>query len=205
MSVVCGLDLSLTSAGVAILVDGTPKVIKSVGHKGRDGDGWQHRSRRVRSQCRAVLKVLDDALLPMATVHHWEREPDLAVIEGPSYGSQYGDQFDRAALWHGVYGALEARHVPIAVIAPSTLKLWFTGNGGTAKGLDRQAEKRRMLDTARLIFREPVTDDDQADALALTLAGAHHLGDPMPPKFQPNQRQVDALLKIDWPEVAQCH
>lgn len=201
MSTVVGFDLSLTSSGIAILVDGRPKVITHVGHKGRDGASYRERSRRVRSQCQAVMAVLNqapklaDPRKPSGT--RWRF--DLAVIEGPSYGSQDGHAFDRAALWHGVYGALEAKGVPIAVISPPTLKLWFTGNGGTAKGAEPGEAKRRMLDTARIRCQPAISCTDEADAYALATAGCWYLGDPIP--WTPIERSVECLGKVDWPEA----
>lgn len=187
MSIVVGIDLSLTSAGIAILRDGTPIAITHVGHKGRDGASYRDRSRRVRSQCQAVLRACDIALKRFQA----DVICDLAVIEGPSYGSQFGHEFDRAALWHGVYGALEARGVPIAVIAPGTLKLWFTGNGAASK-LD-------MTNTAMARFREPISTHDEADAIAAACGGAWWLGDPVP--WEPCPRSVEALDKVEWPKV----
>jgi Holliday junction resolvasome RuvABC endonuclease subunit len=191
VSIVVGIDLSLTSAGIAILRDGKPIQITHVGHKGRDGASYRDRSRRVRSQCQAVLRACDIALKRLQA----DVICDLAVIEGPSYGSQFGHEFDRAALWHGVYGALEARGVPIAVIAPNTLKLWFTGNGA--------ASKTDMTNTAMARFREPISTHDEADAVALATAGAYKLGDPIP--FEPKERQREALAKVEWPGVTTCH
>ena len=192
MAIVVGLDLSLTSAGIAILADGQPKLITHVGHKGRDGDDWRNRSRRVRSQCGAIM----GAIWTWRGRSFGERrdgirdDVDLAVIEGPLiHGPQQAYEFDRAALWHGVYGALEAWRVPIAVINPMTLKLWWTGDG--------TASKLRMLDTARARFRPAISTHDEADAVALACGGAHWLGDPVP--FEPNQRQLDAVAKVDWP------
>jgi hypothetical protein len=195
--IVCGLDLSLTSAGIAILRDGNPIQITHVGHKGRDGANYQNRSRRVRSQCQAVLAAITRSVpvrpeMPSGfTPSPGIGKPhiDLAVLEGPSYGSQFGHEFDRAALWHGVYGALEARGVPIAVIAPNTLKLWFTGNGA--------ASKTDMTNTAMARFREPINTHDESDAVALATAGAWWLGDPIP--WEPCERSVESLEKVEWP------
>jgi hypothetical protein len=189
--IVCGLDLSLTSAGIAVLRDGRPVLITHVGHPGRNGASYQDRSRRVRSQCQAILRVL----LPYFD-HGWNDPAfppsvDLTVIEGPSYGSQFGSEFDRAALWHGVYGALEAKRVPIAVIAPNSLKLWFTGNGA--------ASKTDMTNTAMGRFVEPISTSDEADAVALATAGAHWLGDPVP--WDPCERSLEGLSKVEWPVI----
>lgn len=50
MSIVAGLDLSLTNAGIAVLTDGRPTLLTSVGHGGKNGASHQHRSRRIESQ-----------------------------------------------------------------------------------------------------------------------------------------------------------
>ncbi len=50
-----GLDLSLTRTGIAVLTDGRPTLIRSIGHGGRNGDNYDQRSRRITSQCRAIL------------------------------------------------------------------------------------------------------------------------------------------------------
>lgn len=187
--IVLGLDLSLTSAGVAILRDGQPIAIRSVGHGSVNGKSYQHRNNRIVSQVRAVKAVCDNGLKPFRGNVTY----DLAVIEGPlHHGPQQAYEWDRAQLWGGVYSQLLAWKIPTAVINPMTLKLWFTGAGN--------ADKLRMLDTARARFRPAISTHDEADAIACATAGAYHLGDPIP--FEPNERQINALNKIEWPEVA---
>ena len=187
MSVVCGLDLSLTSAGIAILRDGRPTFIRSIGHGGHNGANHEHRSRRITSQYTAVIDALEKRL-----GHNGLRMVDLAVIEDQlEHGPMLPSALDRSALWWGIYSALLAKRIPVAVINPMTLKLWFTGAGN--------ATKLRMLDTARARFREPITTSDEADAVGLACAGAWRLGDPIP--WEPGQRSVEALGKAAWPEV----
>lgn len=185
MSTIVGLDPSLTAAGIVVLVDGVPKVITHVGHTGRDGANWRQRSRRVRGQCVAIVNALA-AKIDLASI-------DLVMIEGPEAFDKYGHAFDRGGLWHGLYGAFDRKGlcVPIAVVNPQTLKLWFTGNGA--------ASKPDMTNAAMARYREPISTNDEADAIALCTAGAYHLGDPIP--FQPNERQIEALTKVDWPEA----
>lgn len=182
--IICGLDPSLTNTGIAVLHNGQPKLITSTGIPGHDGATYQARSRRVRATCRAVT----DYLWPI----HNAFGIDLAVIEGPAYSSHNGHAFDRAALWHGLFGALEAKHVPLAVIAPKTLKLWATGSGS--------AEKAAVFEIVRAWWPDAsIRNHDIADAAALATAGAHRLGDPVP--FEPKQRQLDALDGVAWPEA----
>lgn len=180
MATVCGLDLSLTSAGIAILQDGHPTLITSLGHRSPNGKSYAHRSNRIVSQCRAIMA-------PLA-----EHAIDLAVIEGPSYGDNLPSNHDRAGLWWGVFSALRARRVPVAVIPPPTLKLWATGNG--------RAKKHEMTAAAREWFGLQVRNDDQADAVAAATVGAFWLGDPMP--FEVKDRHTNRIEAVEWPVMA---
>ncbi len=172
----------LTRTGIAVLTDGRPTLIRSIGHGGRNGDNYDQRSRRITSQCRAIL----DIIAP--------HTPHLALIEDQLYhGPMLPSALDRAALWWGVYSALR-RRMPIAVINPATLKVWTTGKGN--------AEKLDMLNTTRLWYREAISNHDEADSIALATIGAYHCGDPLP--FEPKARHATALEKVQWPEVARA-
>lgn len=176
--IVAGIDPSLTSAGVAVLDNGRPVHVSHHGLRGHNGASWTSRSRRVRWTCGQIIAALADLT------------PDLVMIEGPSYGSQHGSQFDRAGLWHGLYASLDARKVSVGVVAPQTRAKWATGTA--------RAEKRRVLEAVRAWFpNQPITCDDEADALVLACIGAHHLGDPMP--FEVKPRHTTGLEKVAWP------
>ena len=71
MSVVVGIDPSLTSAGLAILRDGTPIYLDSIGVDDKVKD-WSHRIRRISLQASNIIHWINDRALP-----------DLAVIEQP--------------------------------------------------------------------------------------------------------------------------
>ncbi|WP_062906491.1 RuvC family protein [Mycobacterium avium] len=76
--IVAGIDPSLTNTGIAVLADGNPLSLRSIGHGTLSGHSYAHRSDRIVSQCRAVIDALilaDDA------------KPAVAVIEGPAYGA----------------------------------------------------------------------------------------------------------------------
>jgi hypothetical protein len=186
VSVVCGLDLSLVRAGIAILTDGQPTLVRSVGHSGVAGANYRHRSRRITSQCSAVLGAMS-GLYDGSGVG---RGIDFAVIEDQlAHGPMLPSALDRSALWWGVYSALSARGIPIAVVNPMTLKVWTTGKG--------RAEKADMLDAVREWGWSPA-NHDEADAMALATVGAYHLGDPVPFEIRP--RHTSGLEAVSWPE-----
>lgn len=182
--IVCGIDPSLTSAGVAILHDGKPIHTSHHGYNGHNGATYQTRSRRVRWTAGQVLTALRE---------HCCNHPDLVVIEGPAYSRNTGSAFDRAGLWHGIYAALDAKNIPIAVSAPGSASLWATGRG--------RASKSDIIATVHdWWWTQPRLDsitDDEADALVLATIGAFHLGDPMP--FDVKPRHTTGLEKVQWP------
>ncbi|MEB3021292.1 crossover junction endodeoxyribonuclease RuvC [[Mycobacterium] crassicus] len=178
--IVAGIDPSLTNCGIAILEAGQPVHLDAVGHAGKDGASYDHRSRRIVSQCRCIISII--------TTH----TPDLAVIEGPAYGHNLPSNHDRAGLWWGLYSALRAKHIPTAVVAPGTRAKWATGHG--------RAGKADVLKTVRAWWPDTtIRNHDIADAAVLATLGAFHAGDPMPFPVKP-RHQVGADV-IDWPEV----
>jgi Holliday junction resolvasome RuvABC endonuclease subunit len=182
MSIVVGIDPSLTSTGIAVLVDGQPRNLRTIGHHTPNSKTYAHRSDRIVSQTRAIIRHIEDICMP-----------DLAVIEGPAYANANAYTHDQSGLWWGIYSALRARKTPTVVIAPKTRALWVTGNGN--------ADKRQVLDTVRNWYPgHHVAGHDIADAAALALAGAFHLDDPMPFDVEPEHH--NRLKAVVWPSVS---
>lgn len=203
MSLVCGVDPSLTSAGVATLRDGQPIHTSTEGFPGTDGASYQKRNRRGRW---TAAKVRDAALA--------HGTPDLAVIEQLPHHIQGIGVEDRCYLWGKIYEAFDAhafpRGIPIVVINPQTLKVWVTGKGasrdpGLTKYRRQKQDKQLMIDTVQSWWPQIKPErgdisDDIADALGLAAIGAHWLGDPMP--FEVRPRHTTVLEKIAWPATA---
>jgi Holliday junction resolvasome RuvABC endonuclease subunit len=181
--IVAGIDPSLTNTGIAILVNGAPALITSTGVGSTDGKTHLDRNRRIRAVCNAVINRIDTLHKPI----------NLAVIEDQlEHGPMLPSALDRSAVWNGIYSALDARKIPVAVINPSTLKVWVTGHGRASKG--------EMLTTVRAWWPgATIRNHDQADAAALALIGALHVGDPLP--FEPKDRHTNALTAVAWPEA----
>ena len=179
--IIIGLDPSLTSAGIAILDNGTPTLLASIGHPSQ-GRSFAHRSRRIVSQCRAIVNALPE-------------RADLVVIEEPAWGINMPSAHDRAGLWWGLYSALTAKGHTIAVVNPKTRAKWASGTGA--------ASKTQVLEAVRTTWapwRLRITNDDVADALTLAEIGARHVGEEL--HFMPRRRHIEALAGMTLPVAA---
>lgn len=164
---VLGVDPSLTGTGVA-RPDGTVAVV-------RPG-----KLRGVRR-----LAYLRDALaleLVGATV---------AVIEGYSYGSKGRALFD-IGEWGGVLRLLAFEmNVPYAIVPPSTVKKFATGNGNAPKELMLTEAVKRLAYQGHNL--------DEVDALWLRHAGEHHYG---VGTLRIPASNGHALTSVPWPTLA---
>ncbi|RCV51187.1 hypothetical protein [Marinitenerispora sediminis] len=149
---VIGLDLSLTSTGVASSLGWTERVKSQPG----SGDVFG-RLRSIRA------RVLDFA-----------KGADLVVVEALAISRQTGQHLTRAGLWHLVMEAVDSTGVPWAAVTPTSLKKYATGKGNAGKDEVLLAAARRFPDWE-------VSGNDEADALVLAAMGADWLGEPIAP------------------------
>jgi Holliday junction resolvasome RuvABC endonuclease subunit len=166
---VIGLDLSVTSTGVA-LPDGTTYRIKT---RDKDGD-------------RRLLHIRDSIRDDLA-----EHRPHLAVIEDlPT--KMHATSLKIIGKLHGiVVGELLDANVPYAYLPPATLKQYACDKGN--------ADKPQLAAAAYLAAGAEFADDkggDQCDAWWLRAAGHDWAGVPL---FDMPQAQRDRLSKGTWP------
>jgi len=146
---VIGLDLSLTSTGIA-LSNGVTTVVKGAADLG----DWR------------LCRIRDAVEYAIET-----DKPDLAVIEDlPVHAKSAG----LTGMVHGaVRSLLVAREVPYALISPATLKAFATGKGSG----DKTPMAIAALKRANREF-EGDKGGDQCDAWWLRAAGLQWLGAP---------------------------
>ncbi|MFG2617761.1 hypothetical protein ACGFXC_09030 [Streptomyces sp. NPDC048507] len=148
---VVGLDLSLTSSGIA-------------------GDGW---STHVRTKTRGDYRLHYLA----GQIGDHIKAADLVVMEGPSFGhAALAGHEDMAGLRCLIRVFCHRRQIPYAVIPPSSLKLYATGYGKAAKGEVRSAVADRYG-----VHTEGAARYDEADAYVAMAAGMDWLGYPLAP------------------------
>lgn len=169
--VIVGLDLSLTSTGIARISD---KV-------------WADRIVPRNKRDYARLQYL------LTEISGLTEDADLIVVEGPSFGSgtnaRQAGHHERGGLWWLVTWRLWRKQRPFAVVPPATLKRYATGKGNAPKDAVLAAAIRR--------YRQAEFDgNDAADALVLAAMGADQLGRPIAPVPQTHRA---ALAAVKWP------
>ncbi|MEC4854671.1 crossover junction endodeoxyribonuclease RuvC [Mycobacteroides chelonae] len=161
---VLGLDPSLTGTGLAVVRDGVPVALKSIGWGCHEGISYEDRSLRILAVKKAVLTWID----------HYGTDTDLVAVEGEIPGGKVtGHYFDRAGLWHHLYPALRRRKMPVIVVNPRTRPKWATGNGGADKKTVQAAVQKWYPRTG-------IDDHNVADAIVLALMGSVRLEMPVP-------------------------
>ena len=145
MRPVVGLDLSMTSTGVAWLPDSATRVRTDPGR-------WPDEVERLMHIRSSVIALVTE-----------QGRNSLVVVEGLSYGSHSAGSATRAGLHYLVRASLRQLGMTEIVVPPATLKKFVTGSGAAPKSL--------MVSTASLALGRTVSSDDVADALGLVAFG----------------------------------
>lgn len=178
---VIGLDLSLTSTGIADFTHLPGQVVTKTIRSKPSGDTTLDMHTRLTR----IVHEVAEYLLYMGP------HPALIVIEGPSYGSKGNALHQIAGLWWLAVDRIIGHGYPIAVVPPSVLKKYATGRGNADKTAMAVALANRW-------GGNELRDDNQVDAWWLGAAGRDHLGLPY---VKVPQAHREALAKVAWPEV----
>jgi len=171
--IVCGVDPSLTSTGLA-KISGTEildtALIKT---SGKAEVPYRERSQR-------ITRIAGGGATFFAGAN-------LVVIEGPSFRSVSTSTWERAALFYRTLEHFLGADIPFAVAPPKSAKKWASGAGN--------AGKEAVMDCLVNVFGDfDAPSFDVSDALALAGMGAHHLGDIAPR----GRGRVSALRGVQW-------
>ncbi|MGH4011553.1 MAG: hypothetical protein ACRDTH_25875 [Pseudonocardiaceae bacterium] len=143
---------------------------------------------------RRIIAVLNGVAALVAS------RAELALIEAPALDADYGNSWDRAAVWWGIVDILRRGGTPIATIAPTTLKKWATGRGGSAQ---HPVEKAHVVAAMYQMWPGvPATCSDlrhhECEALAMAQMCAQRLGWPVPAR----RHHGEPLAVVKWPQLA---
>jgi crossover junction endodeoxyribonuclease RuvC len=202
---VAGLDISLSSTGLAIIDDSdvvpiTTRRITSQPVKRPDGLAPSLQDRQLR------LRAIEDRIMvrlgmcPPGT-RGISRLPDLVLVEGPSLGS-FGGQMthESAGNWHRIVARVFDLGIPVAEVSPPQVKQYATGSGSTQG--KTKVTKEMVITAVNLRYGDvgaAIHQDDEADALVLAAMAARYLGHPIEGTPLP-PANLAALKKIRWPE-----
>lgn len=175
--IVAGLDLSLTSTGVAMVNPEGAHFTDRIKSKDQAGASLGQRQDRLRGIADNVIATVTGS--------------DLIVIEGPSYASKFGHPHDRSGLWWMVVSRLMHAGLDVIDVAPSARAKYATGAGNAGKDAVLAAAVKRYPEW-------DITGNDVADAVILAAMGCRHLGHPIDSL---PQIHLTAMTKVRWPET----
>jgi crossover junction endodeoxyribonuclease RuvC len=122
--------------------------------------------------------------------------PDVVVMEGLFVG--HNNNSLQLAELHGCIKRELYRHdVVYVIVAPSTLKVFATGDGRADKAAVLHAMRARYGDA--IGGPSHIQTHDDADALAALAMGCHAYGQPLAPA---PAEAVRALKAVKWPTLA---
>lgn len=186
MTSVVGIDSSLTSTGLVRLFGDY-----------LNGGGVAHRVRSKPAGGAIAARVARLDAVAGEIVRFVLSEPtDLAVIEGPAYGTagKSGSMHDRSGLWWLIVFALTQAGVKVMEVPPTSRIKYATGVGGGPKGSKDQV----LTAVVRRYPQFDISGNDQADALLLAAIGRRLLDDPI--ELSLPKANLEALDKLSIPE-----
>ena len=179
---VVGVDLSLTSTGVAV-IDHHGVQLHRIESKGHKDATLNDRRRRLAAITADICDIIELA------------QPDpLAVIEAPSLGqARQAGTHDRSGLWWLTVNRLAIEcGVQVVEVPPTCRAKYATGQGNAGKDAVLAGVVRRYPTV-------PVDGNDCADALVLAAMGARWLGHPIDDLPQTHLAAMDG---VRWPGKA---
>jgi len=178
---VVGVDLSLTSTGVAVVERDGAVAVHRLQPKGMSGH----------ERLRWIVEHVEALCSPLfAPRDEWA---DVVVVEALFVGGKtQGSLGERFGLFWLLRDRLYSLGIPATTMEPSQLKKYATGRGNAGKD-------EVLLGVARRYPDVEITGNDQADALALAAAARDHYGAPLAVVPQVHR---EALAKVVWPDLA---
>lgn len=177
MSVIVGIDLSLTGTGVVVLDDGSITAKKLIKTK-PSGDGPLAETERLLTIKEQIKDILEQA------------KPSLVLIEGLAFAARNSTALVQlSGLNYLIREYLVIKKIPFVIIAPTTLKKFIMGKGAGPKEL-------MLLETYKR-YGISFIDNNLCDAFGLTQCGIALMGESKQP-LQVHHKEVVKLLSSQY-------
>jgi Holliday junction resolvasome RuvABC endonuclease subunit len=187
---VIGVDSALSRTGVAIIE--------------RLGDGCRARTFVIATNTPIDVSLTERHkridLVRRSAADIIRQRAELALIEAPALAAEFGNSHDRSAVWWWVVDIILGLKTPVAEVAPTTLKKWCTGHGGSAK---KPVEKRHIVAAMHEMWPNigcTVSElrHHECEALAMAHMCAQRLGWPVPTR----KHHGLPMAVVKWPALA---
>jgi len=182
MSLIIGIDPSLTATGIVVLRNGKVELAETTKNR---PELWT--IERVKLIYQRIIDIVEN----LTDGEQWQA-PDLIVIEGFSYGSKGRSVFDTAYLGWRIREELErlknSANTPWIEVTPSQLKKFATSQGTAPKEIILQQIYKR--------WGVELHDNNQGDAFVLAKIGEAYLSGEALPSFQ---QEIISALKGEKP------
>lgn len=183
MTYTLGVDLSITSPAMVVFKDGRLDGICNPQARGSKRDGYADHFERFQWLSAQMAEWLN---------RNYDEDGqcliELAILEGPSFGSKFGNPHERAGMWWEVFGLLYGLGVPTGTVAPKSRAKYITGSG--------LADKAEVMHAARELWGYDIRNDDVADAAGMADMAARRLGAPV---VELSDKQLEVMEVAKWP------
>lgn len=167
---IVGLDLSLSSTGVALGIDGKLQY-----------------SRLVLGQGSGIPRLIAGRQNVMEQVE--EAKPDLILIEDLTYSLNKSYAKENAGFSYSIQMELVTDKIPYCVVSNTSLKKFCCGTAGSKKN---PIKKEHILKDVLRVFGHNIDSNDEADAIVLAYMGMALIGQ----WNTKNDPQSDSLVVI---------
>jgi crossover junction endodeoxyribonuclease RuvC len=176
---VAGIDLSLTSTGLALVEEGS-YLTTTYGTTGHNDATLTERHHRLN---RLIHQIITEVFM---------FHPHLVVLETPAFSRTGGHNHDRSGAWWLLVDAVLRQGLPLLEVRPNLRAKYATGRPG--------AGKQEVV--IAVIRRYPTVEfrtDDEADALILAAIGMRLLDHPIEDSLP--QAHLDSLKTLHLPAL----
>lgn len=168
-----GIDLSLTGTGVVVLEDGEIVVEKLIKSKPTKKKTYTEEIERILGIKIEIIKIIE------------KYEPNLVLIEGMAFMARNTTALVQlAGLNYLIREYLFQYNIPFAIVAPTSLKKFITGSGGSKKDV--------MLMEIYKKYNIAFVDDNIADAFSLA-----KIGEALNSDMQLNKTEQEVVTLIE--------
>lgn len=179
VSAVVGVDLSLTSTGVALVHPDGSVETGLITTKMASPETLLTRAERANTVREEFVEYMYKTLPARGVV----------VVEGPAPNAKFGKPWDRAGLWWMIVNWCVGSGIPIVEVPPTSRCKYLCGKGNQGKDVVLASAIKRYPEI-------DIVNNNVADAVGLAMMGRRAIGVPYEDSLP--QTHLDAMKGVRW-------